>query len=416
VHVNLWCVRRRFAGHALTLDIGVGFTVPAGPAPDGLELFVPVAPEDKDLRGVQDIVPRVREQPAAQLIFGEPVQVLTAGNVTQLSIPDAKYPRPVVLVETEPAPLENVEKADLWRLRLKFRAPLPHSSAVVANAAAEEATAGTTGAGEEGQPTDAGTPGADVEQTGTAPAVTPPAPAAPPAPVSVGDGERDVEYYVRFRIHMGQLGSVWLWKRQGRLLPRSGAIVDLRVSDLRDPVSSGGVVDEARVLDVERVNTFVVAPHWLQQKVAPNLAQARLLEGANWQGYLDRRLNPNGRIKSVVYYWRGSDGAKKDKPANSFIDLGREAGLGWRDYLWLILLASGATAAAAYGPDWVNGIQDADLSPRDAWDVIWSAFDGIGRLLGIAGTVAGVVGLALGVPRRVARQLRRFERERLAKP
>ncbi len=382
VHLNLWCVRRRLAGHALMLDLGVGFCVLSETVPEALELFLPVAPEAKDASGVEDLVPRVREQPAAQLIFGEPVQIQTFSGITRLTIPDPEqYPRPIVLVETAPEVPVPVEQHDLWRIRLPFRVPLETGSSdpSVSNTAEPEL--------------------ADETQ---------PVPTAPAADA--------VEFYLRFRVHIAEPGGVWIWKRHGRLLPKAGAVVDLRVADLRDPVTSGGVTDEARVLDVALVNTFVVTPQWLQQKVAPKLTSVRLLEGANWESYLDRKLNPDRRSKSVVYYQRDSDGASKESPANTFVDLGRETGLGWHDYIWLVALVGGATAIVAYGPHWINEIQDANISPRDVWDAVWEAFDGVGRLLGIGSTVLLVVGVVLGVPGRLRRRLRRFERDRLAKP
>lgn len=387
VHLNLWCIRRRVVGHALMLDIGVGFHVLTDALPDGLELFVPVAPEVKDPLGVEDLVPRVREQPAAQLIFGEPVEIQTLSGVTKLMIDDSEqYPLPIVLVETDPQAPVVVERNDLWRIHLPFRAPLNK----VPSELGAQSVAGSR----------------------LAPEPTPPE-RVHGADVAKSPG---VEFYARFRLHIGDPGGVWTWKRQGFLLPRAGAVVDLRVADLRDPVSSGGVTDEGRVLNVELVNTFVVTPQWLQQKGAPKLTAVRLLEGANWQGYLNRKLNPHRRSKSVVYYQRDKDGASKERPANTFIDLGREVGLGWRDYAWLMALAGGAMAVVAYGPDWINDFQAANISLRDVWDTVWEAFDGLGRLLGIASTLLVVVGVALGAPRRLARLLRRFERDRLAKP
>jgi hypothetical protein len=396
VHLNLWCVRRRVRGHALLLDVGVGFHLTTPEWPSELELLLPVAPEANDQGGLEDLIPKVREQPTAQLLFGGPVRVESTGPSTIISVPDAggkeaQYERPILLVEIAQPKWEPVEEGDLWRVRLPFRMPLQPAAEPLA--LPEGVSAPVSGSPK----------GEDV-------------PHLPSADVAPNASHGEYEYYIRFRVHIGERGSVWAWKRHGALLPITGSLVDLRVADLRDPVTAGGgMADEHRVLPAEWVNTFVVTPQWLQLRAAPNLRYMRLLEGAIWQAYLDRRLNPHRGHKSVVYYQRESS-VRPDQPAKMFLDLGRESGLGWGDYARLMILAGGSVAIAAYGPDWINGLQDADISLTDTWSSIWNGLDVAVRVLGIISAIAVIVGVVLGVPRRIASGFRRFERDRLAKP
>ena len=377
LHVNLWCMRRRFAGHALILDVGIGFRQVSEVAPSALEILIPVGPDPKDKHGVRDLVPQVREQPAAQLVFGEPVSVESKGGLTCIRVPTTgghtvQYDYPLVLTEIATPEVEVVEAGDLWRVRLPFQAPLMK-----------------------------------VLPSTSPSSSTPPQPSA---------AVELVEHYVRFRVDIDARGSVWVWKKHGPLLPKTGALVDLRVADLRDPVTaSGGKIDEGRVLPARWVNIFVVAPQWLQHKVATDLRSIRLLEGAIWQPYLNRKLNSRRRGKSVVCYRRLENVSRVD-PAKTFLDLGRETGLGWSDYLRIMVLAGGTMALVAHGPDWLNWLQAKDPSVKGLWTAIWAGLDAIGKIIGVVGTVGLVVGLVLGAPRRVTRRLRRFERDRLAKP
>ena len=101
--------------------------------------------------------------------------------------------------------------------------------------------------------------------------------------------------YVRFRFETRRVGR--LWSRKRFLLARNGAVVDLRVADVREIVHA--TADAAsileRVIPIDRLFVFVIAPASLQQQTAsPTLQYMWLLEGRDWEDYLGR----------VAYFFR----------------------------------------------------------------------------------------------------------------
>jgi len=117
---------------------------------------------------------------------------------------------------------------------------------------------------------------------------------AEPIPV----GERR---YIRIRFEVYNLGRTWIWKPFKR-----GAIIDLRVADLRETISLQPWNDlKSRIIPIADLYLFVVAPSWLQHaSSSPSLKYMRLLEGRVWENYLGRKTDFFRLEKMVIYYWR----------------------------------------------------------------------------------------------------------------
>ncbi|HJQ37445.1 MAG TPA: hypothetical protein VKB93_09925 [Thermoanaerobaculia bacterium] len=125
--------------------------------------------------------------------------------------------------------------------------------------------------------------------------------------------------YVRLRFRLRAATTVWEWQRSAFV--RNRAIVDFRVADARG-VTSVPNRDALvrRILSVEVLNLFVIAPMWLRMRFAsPNLEYTRLFEGAVWEDYLGRAAGD----KLVVYQWEQRK-VGADKPYRAFLELGRE--------------------------------------------------------------------------------------------
>lgn len=107
--------------------------------------------------------------------------------------------------------------------------------------------------------------------------------------------------YIRVRFEVYNLGRTWIWKPFN-----SGAIIDLRVADLRETISIQPWNDlKSRIIPVADLYLFVVAPSWLQHaSSSPALKYMRLLEGRVWENYLGRKTDFFQLEKMVIYYWR----------------------------------------------------------------------------------------------------------------
>lgn len=110
--------------------------------------------------------------------------------------------------------------------------------------------------------------------------------------------------YVRFRVSVFTAGTVWRWKRVW--LGKSGAQIDLRVSDVREAMQ-----DErerqywSRVMPIEQLNVFFILPSAFQARVvSPALHYVRLLEAGQWGAYL-AGIRYRAPVHSLrVHYWR----------------------------------------------------------------------------------------------------------------
>ncbi len=107
--------------------------------------------------------------------------------------------------------------------------------------------------------------------------------------------------YIRVRFEVYNLGRTWIWKPF-----KSGAIIDLRVADLRETISLQPWNDlKSRIIPVTDLYLFVVTPSWLQHaSSSPSLKYMRLLEGRVWENYLGRKTDFFRLEKMVIYYWR----------------------------------------------------------------------------------------------------------------
>src|ERR1035438_4562491 len=97
------------------------------------------------------------------------------------------------------------------------------------------------------------------------------------------------EQYLRFRFPVEHAGNLWLPKRT--LLALNGALIDLRVADIRESQEARDWASfRDRIVPINKLNAFVVAPVSLHLRSAsPMLKYVRLLEGLAWKPYIRRR-------------------------------------------------------------------------------------------------------------------------------
>lgn len=129
--------------------------------------------------------------------------------------------------------------------------------------------------------------------------------------------------YVRIRFRLLRSEKLWEWHKCAFV--RNRAVVDFRVADARGVTAvpnANALV--RRLLPVERLNLFVIAPFWLRMRFAsPNLEYTRLFEGAIWEKYLDRATGLWRTDKLVIYQWEATD-VGPQKPYRAFLELDRE--------------------------------------------------------------------------------------------
>lgn len=87
------------------------------------------------------------------------------------------------------------------------------------------------------------------------------------------------EGYLRIRFPVKNPGRLWRWKRS--LFARNGALVDVRLYDVREAHNvAEWQAYEHLMVEMEKLNVFVIAPSLLQHRgVSPPLHYLRLLEG-----------------------------------------------------------------------------------------------------------------------------------------
>jgi hypothetical protein len=135
------------------------------------------------------------------------------------------------------------------------------------------------------------------------------------APVRRGE-----EAYIRLRFRVEGCGRMGARKW-------NGALVDLRVSDVREtPSVPDGVALQGRIVEIDKLFAFVIVPSHLQSvTISPATHYVRLLEGRVWEQYLNRRT-PSGRsAKMVIYAWRNEEGKRVSvtSPFRIFLDLSK---------------------------------------------------------------------------------------------
>jgi hypothetical protein len=138
---------------------------------------------------------------------------------------------------------------------------------------------------------------------------------------------KDEECYVRVRFELRSLGRTWVWKRSG--ISKTGAIVDLRIADVRQAVSEWKTFED-QLIQIQAINVFVIAPPSLQfRATSPSYHYMRLLEGRVWEPYLRRKSDIRRSGKLVIFEWRNDANSKVDTtcPFRVLLDLSREFGL-----------------------------------------------------------------------------------------
>lgn len=135
--------------------------------------------------------------------------------------------------------------------------------------------------------------------------------------------------YLRLRFAVANPGQVWIWKRS--LLARNGALVDIRVSELRETVTvPDWMAFQDDIVPIKRLNCFVIAPAFLQARaISPQTQYMRLLEGRVWERYLGRPAEWFDRRRLIIYHWQVAKENETVAPANpfrAFLDLSHEFG------------------------------------------------------------------------------------------
>jgi hypothetical protein len=147
------------------------------------------------------------------------------------------------------------------------------------------------------------------------------------------------EAYMRLRFKIRHHGRAWQWKRS--LFAKYGALVDLRVADVRETWNvRDGEALKKKIVPIQNIYLFLIAPTWLQSRqVSPPTKYLRLLEGRAWKPYVGNASDIQ-MGKLLVYYWKNKDDVvSKDNPFRAFLDLHREYGpSAWRNHFRTLLL------------------------------------------------------------------------------
>jgi hypothetical protein len=156
------------------------------------------------------------------------------------------------------------------------------------------------------------------------------------------------EEYVRLRFHIAGLGRRWMCKRS--LLADNGAVMDFRVSDIREAQEAmdwAGLQD--RIVGIGTLYAFVITPVSLQlRSVSPDLKYVRLLEGDAWEPYIRRKTGIIRSHQLLIFYWKAKD-VSIEKPFRGFLDLSREFGVSsWANHFRTGIVAVLSFIAALY--------------------------------------------------------------------
>lgn len=158
------------------------------------------------------------------------------------------------------------------------------------------------------------------------------------------------DVYLRTRFNITDLGRTWLWQRA--ILLQNGALVDIRVTDLRESVIVPQGDDYPdRVVKIDELNCFVIAPaSYVLGRASPELRYSRILEGRVWEPYLDRATDLLRRRKISVNFWREVD-VSSDNEFRGFLTLARSSSAtNWSTVL-LAALAAGIAVASLSTPE-----------------------------------------------------------------
>lgn len=134
------------------------------------------------------------------------------------------------------------------------------------------------------------------------------------------------ERYFRFRFPIDGLGRRWLSKRS--LFAVNGAIMDIRVADVREAQEAMDWRSlQDKILPIPLLNAFIITPMSLQARsVSPALKYTRLLEGTAWEPYLRRKTGMLRSRQLLIFYWK-AEHVSIEKPFRGFLDLSTEFGV-----------------------------------------------------------------------------------------
>jgi hypothetical protein len=286
-HVNLWSlpgiIRREFF-----IDVGVRLRVNSGHDLTTVRILLPFGTRPDGFADLRDVL---RDQSAAELVFGEPVTIESQADICTIKYRDQVYE--IVKVQSGDLLLQGSRDRgeSLWELTLR-------------------------------------------------------------SPIPANGGER----YFRVRFEIDNLGNTWNWKHSV-LSAKAGALVDLRICDVRQAVSGIGRDLEDSIIPITDLYVFVVIPWRLHLRTAsPPLKYLRVLEGRPWRTYLRRATDIRRAAKLVVYYWRAPDPKQTSgkqigifNPMLVFLDVSREYGpfsLGNYVFILLVVLIAMVLAPA----------------------------------------------------------------------
>lgn len=138
------------------------------------------------------------------------------------------------------------------------------------------------------------------------------------------------EGYLRIRFHARTEGRMWTKKRHG--LFSSGALVDMRVSDVRETWNvKDGAALKGRIIPINTLYVFLILPSALRYNMAsPAFKYVRVLEGQAWESYLDSATNFWKYRKMIVYYWKAEKPVNTKNPFRAFLALNYSNSI--RDY------------------------------------------------------------------------------------
>jgi hypothetical protein len=138
---------------------------------------------------------------------------------------------------------------------------------------------------------------------------------------------------LRIRFPMRTLGRTWIWMRS-----RRGALIDIRVADIREivvPTEVGAKIAAygEQFVAIENLRVFVIVPAYLLSRAtSPTPHYMRLFEGRVWGKYMGGRAVDLWRSeKLMIYQWRSDTRIDtKDNatdPFRAFLVLTKESGL-----------------------------------------------------------------------------------------
>ena len=133
--------------------------------------------------------------------------------------------------------------------------------------------------------------------------------------------------YIRFRITAKNPWRVWASKGWG--LAKRGAVVDFRISDIRELLLLGhGKSESEHLVPIKQLFLFLVAPsYFVPSHFSPNLHYSRLLEPKVWK-YLSGFESHTDGAKFSIHQWRHTKEPEisVDYPFRAYMDLSREFG------------------------------------------------------------------------------------------